>query len=37
MLKKEGKAYRTGTFDFKSLGKAQASGKIAGFVKGHHG
>jgi dihydrolipoamide dehydrogenase len=33
MLKKEGKAYRTGTFDFKSLGKAQASGKIAGFVK----
>ena len=36
-LAKEGKEkdrdYRTGTFDFKNLGKAQASGHIAGFVK----
>lgn len=30
---KQGIAYKTGTFDFKGLGKAQASGKIAGFVK----
>lgn len=27
------KDYRTGTFDFKGLGKAQASGHITGFVK----
>lgn len=27
------KDYRTGTFDFKSLGKAQASGHTTGFVK----
>lgn len=27
------KDYRVGTFDFKALGKAQASGHIAGFVK----
>lgn len=32
-LIKEGKTYKTGSFDFKGLGKAQASGKIAGFVK----
>ncbi len=32
-LTKAGKAYKKGTFDFKGLGKAQASGKIAGFVK----
>lgn len=31
--KEPGKDYRTGTFDFKGLGKAQASGHIAGFVK----
>lgn len=32
-LKKEGKDYKVGTFDFKGLGKAQASGHITGFVK----
>lgn len=36
-LQKEGKEkdkdYRTGTFDFRALGKAQASGRITGFVK----
>lgn len=32
-LIKKGIAYHTGTFDFKGLGKAQASGKITGFVK----
>ncbi len=32
-LIKENKTYKTGTFDFKGLGKAQASGKLAGFVK----
>lgn len=32
-LKREGKTYKTGSFDFKGLGKAQASGHIAGFVK----
>ncbi|MCL1914155.1 MAG: dihydrolipoyl dehydrogenase [Eubacteriaceae bacterium] len=32
-LQKEGKTYNTGTFDFRGLGKAQASGHIAGFVK----
>lgn len=36
-LQKEGKQpgvdYKTGTFDFKGLGKAQASGHITGFVK----
>jgi len=31
--KEAGKDYKTGTFDFKGLGKAQASGHIAGFVK----
>ncbi len=31
--KEAGKDYRTGTFDFKGLGKAQASGHITGFVK----
>ena len=31
--KEAGKDYRTGTFDFKALGKAQASGHITGFVK----
>jgi dihydrolipoamide dehydrogenase len=31
--KEKGKDYKTGTFDFKTLGKAQASGHIAGFVK----
>ena len=31
--KERGKDYRTGSFDFKGLGKAQASGHIAGFVK----
>ena len=36
-MQKEGKEavvdYKTGTFDFKGLGKAQASGHITGFVK----
>jgi dihydrolipoamide dehydrogenase len=33
-LQKEGVTdYKTGSFDFKGLGKAQASGHIAGFVK----
>ena len=32
-LKREGKTYKTGSFDIKGLGKAQASGHIAGFVK----
>ncbi len=32
-LIKEGKTYKKGTFDFKGLGKAQASEHIAGFVK----
>ena len=31
--KEPGKDYKTGTFEFKGLGKAQASGHIAGFVK----
>lgn len=31
--KEPGKDYRTGTFDFKGLGKAQASGHLTGFVK----
>ncbi len=31
--KEAGKDYKTGTFEFKGLGKAQASGHIAGFVK----
>lgn len=31
--KEAGKDYQTGTFDFKALGKAQASGHITGFVK----
>ena len=31
--KEADKDYRVGTFDFKGLGKAQASGHIAGFVK----
>ena len=31
--KEAGKDYKTGSFDFKSLGKAQASGHITGFVK----
>ncbi len=31
--KEAGKDYKTGSFDFKALGKAQASGHIAGFVK----
>ena len=32
-LKKAGREYKLGTFDLKGLGKAQASGHIAGFVK----
>ncbi|NLW70676.1 MAG: dihydrolipoyl dehydrogenase [Eubacteriaceae bacterium] len=32
-LVKAGKAYKVGTFDFKGLGKAMASGHTAGFVK----
>lgn len=31
--KEAGKDYKTGTFEFKGLGKAQASGHISGFVK----
>ena len=31
--KEAGKDYKTGTFEFKGLGKAQASGHITGFVK----
>lgn len=31
--KEAGKDYKTGTFDFKGLGKAQASGHLTGFVK----
>lgn len=31
--KEAGRDYKTGTFEFKGLGKAQASGHIAGFVK----
>lgn len=31
--KEPGKDYKTGNFDFKALGKAQASGHITGFVK----
>lgn len=31
--KEAGKDYKTGSFEFKGLGKAQASGHIAGFVK----
>ena len=31
--KEPGKDYKTGSFDFKALGKAQASGHITGFVK----
>ncbi|MDO4288310.1 MAG: dihydrolipoyl dehydrogenase [Eubacterium sp.] len=30
---KKGIAYKTGTFDFRGLGKAQAIGKLQGFVK----
>jgi dihydrolipoamide dehydrogenase len=32
-LTKAGTAYKKGTFDFRGLGKAQASGKFQGFVK----
>ena len=32
-LKKTGTFYNVGTYDFRALGKAQASGKIGGFVK----
>jgi dihydrolipoamide dehydrogenase len=32
-LTKAGVAYKTGTFDMRGLGKAQASGQLSGFVK----
>lgn len=32
-LKKDGKKYKTGTFQFRALGRARASGDIDGFVK----
>lgn len=32
-LKKEGKQYKVGKFDFRAIGKAQAIGKFQGFVK----
>lgn len=32
-LKKDGKEYKTGVFEFKGLGKAQAGNHITGFVK----